>query len=150
MSEPLGVRCAPESRSRDEPLHGTASRVRRWLVLEQTGPWGREALLESRLDQEVAHGLRSVGRRLGLRVLLARLPGREDSGEGTRRVYLAHTGRDHSWIEQVDVEDPLEVLRLDLEALASAEAPGAGTPGPPSVHLVCTNGRHDPCCADFG
>jgi hypothetical protein len=150
VSEPLGARCAAESRSRGEPLHGTASRVRRWLVLEQTGPWGREALLESRLDTEVARGLRSVGHRLGIRVLLVRLPRREPSAEGTRRVYLAHTGRVSSWIEQVDVEDPREVLRLDLESLASAVPPGVGAPGPASVHLVCTNGRHDPCCADFG
>lgn len=150
MSERLGTRCAAESLSRDEPLHGTASRVQRWLVLEQPGPWGREALLESRLDHEVAHGLRSVGRRLGLRVLLTRLPGRAHSGERTRRVYLAHSGRHHSWIEQVDVEDPREVLGLDLDALASTEAPGVGAPGPAAVHLVCTNGRHDPCCADFG
>lgn len=150
MSEPLRSRCAAESRSRDEPLHGTASRVRRWLVLEQTGPWGRKALLESRLDSEVAHGLRSVGRRLGIRVLLVRLPGREESADGTRRVYLAHTGRERSWIEQVEVEDAQEVLRLDVEALSSAAPPGVGAPGSPSVHLVCTNGRHDPCCADFG
>ena len=151
MADRLTIRCAAESRGREEPLHGTASRVRRWLVLEQPGPWGREALVESRLDPIVAQGLRSIGRRAGIRVLLARLPRRQTAAPATRRAYLARSGADGGWLEELDLDDPRELLDLDLEAaLASAAAPGAGRPGPAVVHLVCTNGRHDPCCADFG
>jgi hypothetical protein len=150
MAERLTVRCAVESGGRGEPLHGTASRVRRWVLVEQPGPWGREALTESRLDELVGQQLRAASRRLGLRVLLVRLPQRSTSGDETRRVYLAHTGRDRSWIEALDVADAGEIPRLDLEALASPEPPGIGAPGPALVSLVCTNGKHDPCCADFG
>ena len=42
--------CATLSRALAEPLYGTASRVRGWVLLEQPGPWGREAVLESRLE----------------------------------------------------------------------------------------------------
>jgi hypothetical protein len=142
-------RCAFVSREREEPLYGTASRVRRWLMLEQPGPWGREALVESRLETEIGHTLRSIGRRLGVRVLLVRRPGWRKPGE-TQRVYIAHSGRRHRWIEQLDVEHPRQILELDMARVLADEAPGLGDPGPESVHLVCTNGRHDPCCADLG
>src|SRR5690606_32568030 len=43
-----------------------------------------------------------------------------------------------------------DLLDIDLGAVAFPEPPGIGRPGPPSLNLVCTNGRHDPCCADLG
>ncbi|HUF32436.1 MAG TPA: sucrase ferredoxin [Acidimicrobiales bacterium] len=141
-------RCAFLSRDRDEALHGTASRVQRWLVVEQPGPWGREAVVESRLPAEVGHVLRSMARRLGVRVLLVRRPGWRRGA--TRRVYVARTAPDRQWIEQLDLADPRELLDLDLHAVAADDPPGLGEPGPSSVHLVCTHGRHDACCADLG
>ena len=70
--------------------------------------------------------------------------------EGGRRVYLARTRRDGGWIEQLDVEDVRQITRIDWHALDADDAPGIGEAGPAMVHLVCTNGRHDPCCADHG
>jgi hypothetical protein len=142
------VPCALASVSREEPLLGTASRVRRWLVLEQPGPWGREALTESRLDHALAQTLRAQGRRHGARVVLVRRPGWE-TGE-QRRVYLARTTPGSAWIRQLDLDDDDDLLHLDLGVLGRPEPPPIGAPGPPGVHLVCTNGRHDACCADFG
>lgn len=139
--------CAAEAVARGEALVGTASRVRRWLVIEQPGPWGHEALLESRLEHFVAQTVRSRARRAGVRVLLARRPGWEPSTG--RRVFLAATHPSHSWIEQVDLDDAHDLVRLDLGALRSDEPPGVGVSGPP-LTLVCTNGKHDPCCADLG
>ena len=139
--------CAIESRERDEELLATASRVRRWLVVEQPGPWGDDAIRESRLDLGVAETLRSRARRAGVRVVLVRRPGWVEAA--TRRVYAAHSDRTHRWIEQLDIEHPQELLRIDLGLVGHDEAPGIGTPAP-GIHLVCTHGRHDPCCADFG
>ena len=36
---------------------GTASRVRGWVLLEQPGPWGREAVLESQLEASLEGSL---------------------------------------------------------------------------------------------
>jgi hypothetical protein len=146
--DPSRPGCALESRSRDEPLLATASRVRRWLLVEQPGPWGSEALLESRLDETVALTLRSHARRASVRVVLIRRPGWETS-EG-RRAYLVRSDRRTRWIEQVEIGEPHDLVGIDLSCLESPEPPGVGTPGPEAVHLVCTNGRHDPCCADLG
>jgi hypothetical protein len=41
-------------------------------------------------------------------------------------------------------------LDLDLGILAGQQPQTVGRPGPGSLRLVCTNGRHDPCCADLG
>jgi hypothetical protein len=129
-------------------MTGTASRVQRWLVVEQPGPWGHEALVESRLEHAVAQTVRSHARRAKVRVVLARRPGWTPSA--VRRAYLARTGASHRWIERVDVHEDHDLVHLDLGALRSDAPPGVGVPGPPSVHLVCTNGKHDPCCADRG
>ena len=143
-------RCAAHSRAVDEPVHATASRVRRWLVVEQPGPWGRNAIVESRLDPEIGLRLQEAGRRHGVRIVLMRRPGWRDDHVDRRRVYAAHTGHRSSWLERFDLDDAAQLLDLDLQAIASREPPGLGAPGPESVHLVCTNGRHDACCADFG
>ncbi len=153
MVEPA-VRCAPESQARGEALVATASRVQRWLVVEQPGAWGTDALAQSGLDPDTAAALATEARAHGVRVLLARRPGQRTLGIH-RTVFLAHSGAERRWIEQVDLDaaDHKALLRLDLGSLAFPDPPGLPTPAgpaPASIHLVCTNGRHDPCCADFG
>lgn len=126
----------------------TASRVRRWLLVEQPGPWGREALTESRLDTAIAQTLRSRARRDGVRVVLIRRPGWEES-DG-QRVYLVRSDRTHRWIVRRDLDEPGALLSIDLAVLAADEPPPGSTVVRDTVRLVCTNGKHDPCCADFG
>jgi hypothetical protein len=142
------IPCAVESHAREEPLHGTASRVRRWLLVEQPGPWGRDALRESRLDSLVARSLLSYSRRYGFRVVFVRRP--KWRTEETRHVFLVRSDPRRGWIERFDITEDRDLLRVDLGALAEEEAPGIGAPGPSGLYLVCTNGRHDQCCADLG
>jgi hypothetical protein len=141
-------RCAEVSVRRGEPVHATASRVQRWLVVEQPGPWGRDALLESRMDHVVSRALHAQGRRHGVRILLSRRPGWREPGTA-RRVHLARTTPAGGWIEHLDLDEEA-LCRLDLAALREDAPPGLGAAGPEPLFLVCTNGRHDPCCADFG
>ena len=151
MAERLTLRCATESLARDEPQIGTASRVRRWLIVEQPGAWGRDALTESHLPPDVGKRLADHARSHRVRVLLARRPG-DMRGDGTRRVFLAHTGAERRWMERLDLpaDEPERLVDLELGPLAFPDPPGIGAPCPNGVMLVCTNGRHDPCCADKG
>lgn len=143
------TRCTVRSRGRKEPLTATASRITKWVVIEQPGAWGDDALIDSKLDESIGRTLKSAGRRHGFRPLLVRRPGWRKPEHG-RRVYLARTLRDGGWIEELHVDEPAELTRLDWKGLESSAGPGLGPPGPGFVHLVCTNGRHDPCCADRG
>ena len=135
------VFCADVSRADDEPLAGTASRVDRWLLVEYRGLWAHDAVDGSALSNDVKQALRAW--RAGAprsRVVFIRRPdrrGREgllafaaDSREGAavaRRIELAH-------------HDDLTVI--DFER--------AGVPVEHPLLLVCTHGKHDPCCARFG
>ena len=140
--------CATLSRALGEPLLGTASRVRGWVLLEQPGPWGREAVLQSRLDRDLALVLDRRAREVHARLLLIRRPGRGDGGRS--RCFLAHTGRRDRWVEGRVLDDPAELLDLDFGAVVAGERPGFGEPLAGPLYLVCTNGRHDRCCATYG
>jgi hypothetical protein len=139
--------CSSVSAASGEPLWATASRYRFWLLLEQTGPWGHDALVESGLPGDVGRALREAGARLGIRVLLIK---RRDRGPGPRRCYLAYTGSRERRVRSIEVDDPAEVLRLDLADLARGRFRGVGTAVDEPLYLVCTHGKHDPCCARHG
>jgi hypothetical protein len=140
--------CATLSRALTEPLYGTASRVRGWVLLEQPGPWGREAVTESRLDRDLARTLDRKAADAHLRLLLIRRAGR-----GTGRphaCFVAHTSRAGRWLERRQLDDPAELLELDMAKVVAGERPGFGEAATDPVYLVCTNGRHDRCCATYG
>ena len=138
-------RCAVTSREQGEDVAGTASTVRRWVVVEQPGPWGADAIAESGLDQDVAVALRAAARRARSRVLLIR---RAVSGP-TRRAFVAFSGPGGAWLERHDIAEPEDLLALDLSGLGPDGTSG-GLPVTAPLVLTCTNGRHDACCAEFG
>ncbi|MDP8977382.1 MAG: sucrase ferredoxin [Actinomycetota bacterium] len=139
--------CALSSRLLGEPCYGTASQARRWLLLEQPGPWGTDAVMQSRLPPEVAIGLRAVARAVGARLLVIRRPGRSAP---IRRTCFAVVSTDGvRRIERFTVGDPADLLGIDWEPLRGF-APVGGEVVDHPLYLVCTNGSHDTCCARFG
>jgi hypothetical protein len=141
--------CARAALERNEPLHGTASTVRRWLIVEQPGPWGADAVSGSRLPERTADGLRDRARDANARLILIRRHGREDPDAQGHTCFVAYTGPDRSWVERFDLDRPAEIMNLDLAPLRDGESVD-GRPVADPLYLVCTNGSHDPCCAEFG
>lgn len=142
------TRCAEEAQARGEAMLGTASTVRRWLLVEQPGAWGPDALAASELPAAVAGPLAASAQAAGVRVLLVRRPGRR-ARPRARRVVVAFSGPDGPWLREASLEDVAELARLDLPAVfRSGEGFGHASSEP--AFLVCTHGRHDPCCADLG
>ncbi len=125
--------CADASLAAAEPLAGTATEGRRWLLVEVRGAWGRDAVTDSALPPEVATALsaypgkailvRRSDRRRGVTVIRAEV----DEGGGA-------------------------VVRQELgsvaEIPAALAAEGDAVAGP--VVLVCAHGRRDACCARLG
>lgn len=130
-----------------EPCFATASTVRRWILVEQPGGWGADALNQSRLAPATATALSAIARQVGARVLLIRAPGR--SQPARRRCYVAVTTTNVRRIERFDLDDPTELLTLEWASLARNEPVGGDLVEEP-LYLVCTNGRHDPDCAILG
>ena len=147
LPAPAGFRCAAASVLRDEPLSGTASTVRAFLLVEHPGPWGIDALRDARLPDGLDERLRDRARAAGVRVLLVRRSRRDPS---TRpRVLAAHPHPHHPWLEAGQVDDLHELLDLDLAALRAGRSVGLPAAEGP-VLCVCTHGRHDACCAERG
>jgi len=140
--------CSAVSLALGEPLEATASLVRNWVLVEHPGAWGPVALHESGLAPEIASGLAVRARMYGFRVLLIRRPERPE--DSSRHCFVAHSGRNVRWIEERVVDDVGDLLDVDFESVRAGRSPGFGTRRSRPLYLVCTNGRHDPCCANLG
>lgn len=155
--------CATASRKLSEPLAGTATAATTWLLLEQPGPWGAEALTASHLAPAVGRALERAVKDTGVRVALIRRPGRHADchTHPRQRVFVTHTRPGRSWIRTATLTEPERLLALDFGALGAGDlgglhpvATGPGQAwekytGAPLV-LVCTNGKRDRCCAILG
>jgi hypothetical protein len=140
-----GPRCSAEALARGEPLFATASLVSAWLLIEQPGAWGPDALTESSLPEEIGQELQR--RSTNVRILLIR----HRAASVGPVFFKAHSGGIGAAPSLVSapMPDPSVLLDVDLNALADGETgPGRAIDHP--IYLVCTHGRHDICCADRG
>jgi hypothetical protein len=143
------LRCADGARMRGEPLHASAVRYSRFLLLEVPGPWGDSALDGKHMDAGVGGQLARAAKAADTHVLLIRRPGRHPSAPaGTENRSMAWAFADTSaGAERVlwgAWRDPADLLDLDLTAAIPGPANAAG---PQRLALVCTNGKRDQCCA---
>lgn len=145
---PPAFRCSAASMLRDEPVAGTATHVRTWLLVEHTGPWGRDALLDARLPDGVGAALKARARALRAKILLVRRPSTKPDGAGVR-VFAAQADPVHPRIESGRLDDVREVLDLDLAGFRAGGSTGLAAYDA-TLFCVCTNGRHDACCAERG
>ena len=151
--------CARAAIERSEPIFATASGVRRWLLIEVRGAWGHTAAIDSDLGDVVDRDWLAANKERGIRTLTVRRNLCRDSqidqnDSAIEVIYVdpsvpgGRAGR--AWHRTV--EDLAEVPQ------ATSDLPGAGRRGGPEgwntwtdpLTLVCTNGRHDSCCATFG
>jgi hypothetical protein len=137
--------------------YGTAATARFFVIVEQPGPWGRDAARESHLDRDLGAELDGRTSRAGGRFMLVRRPGGHPAHEGPRHVLVAHAGArpEDAWLLSAEVDHVGDLLGLDWGALARGsralvQASLLGSrPAAPAL-LVCTNGRRDVCCAVRG
>lgn len=144
------TRCSTASRDRDEPVRATASVIERFLLIEDPGPWGPHVLHSARLPEGVRATLRHAKRTLGLRTLLVRRPStsRAAGSDGGRRVFAVNTR--HGSVMRTTVDDLVELAHLDLTDPSTGSGSGRWSPHGDPIVLVCTHGKHDPCCAERG
>jgi hypothetical protein len=143
-------RCSDAARDRDDDLHATAPPAARQLLVEMSGPWGRTALTESRLEHYVAGRLAEAADHAGVRVILVRRPGRPERPEhpadgepATRAWALVDTRPGHRGVRWGSWSDPHALMDIDLRGPVPPS-------GPQRVALVCAHARHDICCAVRG
>jgi hypothetical protein len=130
-------------------MAGSAAVATAYLLVEHPGPWGRKALAESRFPEHVRHGLAEAADAAGVRVQLIRRPGRA-APSGSLRVFASYADPSAPWTATARLDDAERLLDLDLTALALGQVPPGLAPVDAPLHLVCTNGRRDLCCAEQG
>ena len=140
--------CAVASVLRAEPLAGTATHVRTWVLLEHSGPWGDDALLDARLPDGLGPALKQLAKAHRAKILLVRRARAKHDPERLN-VFAAHADPRRPRVEHGTVVDLREVLDLDLTSFRGGGSAGLA-PYDGSLFCVCTNGRHDACCAEFG
>jgi len=132
--------CADLARESDEPLAATASRIDNWFLIEYRGLWARDALTGSGLsDQVKQHLLDQVRSVPHGRLLFVRRPDRR--GRPELVAFTAASRPDEIAVTRTEFEAYEDLRGLDLLSGAAVEHP---------LFLVCTHGKHDPCCARFG
>lgn len=147
--------CAVASVSREEPLFATASQVRAWLLVEVHGSWGRDAVADSELGPHAPRVWRAAMKSLGIRVITIRRDLDHTFPHATPGVRLVHVrpgrpGGEPARAHRIVVDDLHHVVAA-TESIATGHGPDdAWTPDEDPYILVCTNGRHDACCAVQG
>lgn len=154
-----GLSCSDGSLAVAEPLAGTSPEAVSWVALEQSGPWGARAFVQSHLDPDLGAAIEDTAARHGVRPALVRRPGRHadgHTGSEARQVLVAHTRPGRTWLLVGTVPRPEAVLELNWAAVAAGDRESVRRslptlrPEPDPVLLVCTNGRRDVCCAVKG
>ena len=133
--------CSDTSRDVGEPLHATASRIDHWLLVEYRGLWAPNAVRGSGLSDQVKARLREqVAARDHTRLLFLRRPDRRGRPELVAFAGSSVAGGESLRRFAFEVYDDLRELDLDT----------GGEPVEQPLFLVCTHGKHDPCCARRG
>jgi hypothetical protein len=141
--------CAALGERHGDDLAASAPSAGRFLLLEQSGPWGRNAVAQSDLDGAVAAELLARADAAGVKVHLIRRTARR-AAHRTRACFLADTRRDGPWLERHELRDGAGVLDLDLAAFGAGRSADAAHAWAAPVYAVCTHGKRDPCCARRG
>jgi hypothetical protein len=143
----LATPCSLQSAAVGEPLAGTAPVARGWVIVEQSGPWGRDVLVDSPLPEPAKQQLRLL-KDEGFGVLLARAArGQVRPMTGGHHIFVASSAVGDSVLREAVVDDLRELSGLDAEGLMGS---GFGSPAQLPALFVCTHSRRDACCAVHG
>jgi len=138
-----GPACSAASRLAHESLGATASPGARWLLVEVAGAWGWNAFTESPvLDPAIGRALATRAHRAGVRLIAIRRPGRA-RGQGRWRWAVVDARAGSESVRWGEAAAPEELLEVPLDG-------STGVPSDEPVLAVCTQGRHDECCAVRG
>lgn len=142
--------CSDQSLEAGEPLVGTAPVARTWIVVENRGTWGRDAIVDSDLPEAVREMLLGA-KRLGVGALLARHPDRtERSGAAGLHVWVARSAAGGVQLRHEVLPDLEPLASWDPAELAAGVLPALGRKSPEPLLLVCAHAKRDLCCATRG
>lgn len=148
----MTMTCAEESRALRETLAGTFKPADTFFLIESNlpdyGGWSGSIVKAAGSAGSFAPYLRHLQTAPRAKILFIRRP----RGDG-KNFFIALTNQDEPKIYHANLDDYADLLQLDIASLANDCAPrlmGREMTAIDELYTVCTNGRHDPCCAAYG
>lgn len=148
--------CSAQSLGTGEPMAGSSPVASAWIAIEQLGPFGSDAIVNSHFPAEIGAQIASRCKDRAIRPVLIRRPGQhsDDHRSGhARHVWLAYSVPGEVKMARLVITDPESLLGLDYDALAAgrlaATSPMSVADEDPLL-LVCTHAKRDVCCARLG
>lgn len=141
--------CSALSVQINEQLFGTAPLTRVWIMVEYPFPYGEKALEESNIPNAVKTYLTDLQKKVpATRVLLIR---QENSKTSTGiSVFVGLSSIQQPLLYEYHFKNYEDLINLDLASIASGEIVLPENLRKERLFLTCTNGRRDPCCAQWG
>lgn len=156
MDRDRDLRCAALAEDAGEAMPGTAPRANGWVAIEQWGPYGHDALLDSHFPRPVGEWLKGQLAALTIKPLLIRPAGAHADTKGARaprRVFLASSIPGSSTLASFTIQHPDELYEVDFHAITAGRIdqayPGTQIESEPLL-LICSHAKRDICCAQRG
>jgi hypothetical protein len=141
--------CSDLSAQAGEPLFGTATPTRVYLLLEYNGAWGEKALEKSDLPEKVKAHLKAYSKSSpDTKVLLIKR--RRDSRDSGISFFVGVAAERNPSLYAFRLDHYEDLLALDFDKITAEAAEVKAYRREDPLILVCTNGRRDPCCARKG
>ena len=150
---PADFTCSIVSRQTDESLYGTVKPVDVWFLLDynarDVGGWVHGVVKKSTAEGALAPILQHLTQVPKSKVLFIRR-----SRPTGKQFYIAIANQAQPQLYAVQVDDYRDLLELNISSIGAGKIPTLK--GQPLemiedvVYAVCTNGKHDICCAKLG
>jgi len=128
----------------NEPLYATIKPAKVWFLIEYNGAFTFNAWDDAHIEQAVKDRLNNYP---DSHTLLIRQPGQASFGDGRFTMYIAHAGAEEAALYKFMFRHYDDILDLDLDNILAGNGPHPlGT----HLYLICTNGKRDVCCSQFG
>ena len=148
----MAMTCAEESRAAGEMLAGTFKPADVFFLIEsrlaEYGGWQREIVKKAASAGELAPIMAHLQRVPRAKLLFIRRPTSQ-----SLNFYIGVTNQARPQIYHTRLDNYEELLALDIDSLGEGRIPqiaGRALDAIDELYVVCTNGRHDPCCASHG
>jgi hypothetical protein len=139
--------CSELSRNAGEQLFGTASTGENWILVEYPYPWGSRALESSALSPAVKSHLNSLLKTIPRARLLFIKQSQPRAGVN---IFVVRARRERPYAVRLTLSDYEDLRAINFAAIASGDSLEGGELTREPMHLVCTHGKRDKCCAKFG
>jgi hypothetical protein len=139
--------CSELSRGSGEQIFGTASTGETWLLVEYPHPWGSRAMESSALSPVLKQHLNTLLKTIPRARLLFI---KQSPPRDTFNLFVVRARAQRPFAARLALADYEDLLNINVAAIAAGDSLEGGTLTRDPLHLVCTHGKRDKCCAKFG